>query len=889
MADRHLDPEHRRALEQSSGIHEDIIRERGYFSAVSMQESMRLGFAAGQARPGLVLPIYGLGGSEAGRQLRPDTPREKDGKFVKYETPKGARAVPDIHPRMQPMLGEWGVQLWITEGIKKGDAAASRGLTCIALTGGVWGFRNKSGIHTELKDLVVWRGPDGQGRDVVIAFDSDVVAKRGVYDAAQRLAANLESMGARPHFLLLPPGKDGKKQGLDDYFASGGTVHHLQQLIHPKLPPCEEGAGEHDYSEGGGSMADQVVALVRKNPDIELFHAPGDQEHGYATVHEAGRAMNYDIEGSGFKAWLTKAYLEAHDRAPSNDALASAVNTLKALAIHRGGMHAVALRSGLHGSDWYLDIGDEDWQAVHVTSGEWSLTRRPPVRFVRAAAMRGLPTPIRGGTIEGLWSLVNIPDSSHRILFVCWLVAALCPSGPYPILMLHGQQGSAKSFTTSIARRLVDPNEVNLRRPPRNEEDLMVSAGSNHVLALENLSTLPEWMSDAFCAVSTGSGFATRQLYTNKGESVIQACRPIILNGIPALGNRGDFLERCISLELPPISGEQRKSKEQLEREFVTLQPVILGALLDIAAKVLELLHSITLAVMPRMADFARLGVAVERACGWLEGSFLKAYAENVTGMSMLALESGLGGLLVPLVEAELARRELSPVWSVSMKELLRRLRDSVHEDRERRWLPTTERSLRSGLDRLAPSLLSVGVRVTFPERTREGARVRFERASEVRNGLPAATFKLRSEQEQLSAGAPTGGISEFLCLLQRRGVMVRLGTDTLFLEVSGELTEALRTEVESRRDEILKHLRASPGAHIIDYPDEERLHPHAFQELRIKERVKRRKIAEVTQDGVARMRWFHDVPSARMEVIAKEIEEERCAKSQSRSLEDSG
>lgn len=412
----------------------------------------------------------------------------------------------------------------------------------------------------------------------------------------------------------------------------------------------------------------------------------------------------------------------------------------------------------------------------------------------------------------------------------------------------------------------------------------MVSAGSNHVIALENLSTLPEWMSDAFCAISTGSGFATRQLYTNKDESVIQACRPIILNGIPALGTRGDFLERCISLELPPISGDQRKSKDELERDFVRLQPAILGALLDIATKALQLLPSVTLAVMPRMADFARLGVAIERACGWVDGSFLKAYAENARGMSMLALESGLGGLLVPLVEGELALRERAPVWSVSMKELLRRLRGSVHDDRERRWLPGTERSLRSGLDRLAPSLLSIGVRVTFPDRTREGAQVCFERASRPQHELPATGVRISSQQEKVPSATHVEGISEFLCGLQRRGVTVRLATGTESVDVLGALTEELRSEVESRHDEILRHLRTSPGAHILDYPDEERLHPHAFQELRIKERVKRRKISEVVHDGAIRLRWFNDVSQARMGEVAKELEEESRARLRSLS-----
>lgn len=876
-----LSPDHHRTLVNDSAIDPEIIKERGYFTATNKQQAIDLGFARIQARQGLVLPIHSLGGTVAGRQLRPDEPREMDGKIVKYETPRGARAVPDVHPRMQPQLRDGTAQLWITEGIKKGDSAASKGLPCIALTGGVWGFRNKQGLHGELRDLVAWRGPQGQPRQVTIAFDSDVVSKAGVHGAAQRLATGLISLGASPRFLVLPPGRDGKKQGLDDFFAAGGTVDQLEDLIVDRLPPLEGPATSDVDHLGGGSMADQLVELVRDDASIELFHAQGDSEHGYATVKEEERSANFVIDGTSFRGWLTKTYLDVHGRAPTAEALANAINTLKALAIHRGKEHPVALRVGSDGADVYLDLGGESWRAVRISSGKWDLVRNSPVRFVRSASMRELPAPTCGGSIERLWPLVNIQNKDHQILFVCWLVAALCPSGPYPILMLHGQQGSAKSFTTSVARRLVDPNSADLRRPPKSEEDLMVSAGCNHVQALENLSNLPDWLSDALCALSTGSGFATRQLYTNKEESVIQACRPVILNGIPALGTRGDFVERCVNLELPPIEPGNRKSSSELEQVFLRLQAEILGALLDILAKVLQLLPSIKLTEMPRMADFAKLGVAVERACGWPDGSFLLAYARNAEGMNLLALESGLGGLLAPLVEGELAQREPGAGWPLSMKELLKRLRDSVYDDRERRrWLPSSERGLRTGLDRLAPILKAIGILVTYPSRTREGAQVRFERAPSPWEGASKAVSRLEPECDEEPDAGHSEDVPHLLMRLNREhDVLIRLAEEGRALEVVGTPSAILQAALEARRGEILQHLQASPGSHILGYPDEERLQPLAWQERTIASRTKRGRIAEVIDAGVPRLRWFPDVSPARIQEIADELEQEMAKK----------
>ena len=40
---------------------------------------------------------------------------------------------------------------------------------------------------------------------------------------------------------------------------------------------------------------------------------------------------------------------------------------------------------------------------------------------------------------------LNVADEGDYRLLVTWLLAALRPCGPYPILVLHGEQGAAKS------------------------------------------------------------------------------------------------------------------------------------------------------------------------------------------------------------------------------------------------------------------------------------------------------------------------------------------------------------------------------------------------------------------------------------------------------------
>src|ERR1700685_3200463 len=109
-------------------------------------------------------------------------------------------------------------------------------------------------------------------------------------------------------------------------------------------------------------------------------------------------------------------------------------------------------------------------------------------------------------------------------------------------------------------------------------------------MAFDNVSYLPDWLSDALCRLSTGGGFATRSLYTDGEEALFDAMRPIILNGIADVATRGDLLDRAIPLTLEPIHDENRRTEEKLMADFEIKRPFILGALLDMMAHGLKML-----------------------------------------------------------------------------------------------------------------------------------------------------------------------------------------------------------------------------------------------------------------------------------------------------------
>ena len=204
----------------------------------------------------------------------------------------------------------------------------------------------------------------------------------------------------------------------------------------------------------------------------------------------------------------------------------------------------------------------------------------------------------------------------------------------YPLLAVYGEQGSAKTVLSisKLLKALIDPNAAPVRALPREERELMIAANHSHLLAFDNLSGLPAWISDALCRLASGGSFAVRQLYTDDDEVLFQAVRPTILNGIEDVISRPDLADRAIFLMLPPIEEAKRRSEAELWREFEMPRPGILGALLDAVTHGLQRLPGVRLENLPRMADFAMWATACETAL-WPSGTFARAYEANHRAM----------------------------------------------------------------------------------------------------------------------------------------------------------------------------------------------------------------------------------------------------------------
>ena len=335
-----------------------------------------------------------------------------------------------------------------------------------------------------------------------------------------------------------------------------------------------------------------------------------------------------DPRARAFAAGWRAASSRRRSGAPSSEALQSALNVIEAKAHFDAPERVVHVRVGGLDGRLYLDLGDETWRAVEIDATGWRVIDNPPVRFRRAAGMQPLPVPVPGGSIETLRSFLNVQSDADFVLVVAWALACLRNRGPYPVIVLSGEQGSAKSTFSAILRALLDPNTAPLRALPREDRDLFIAASNGHVLAFDNVSGLPAWISDTLCRLATGGGFAVRQLYTDQDEVLFDAARPVILNGIEDIVTRPDLADRAVFLTLEPIPEERRRPEAELWAAFEAERPRILGVLLDAVVEGLKRLPETRLEKLPRMADFALWATACETAL-WPAGTFWSAYCGN--------------------------------------------------------------------------------------------------------------------------------------------------------------------------------------------------------------------------------------------------------------------
>ncbi len=408
-------------------------------------------------------------------------------------------------------------------------------------------------------------------------------------------------------------------------------------------------------NEAPTSEVIQAIEALNKNLNAYYFKSP--QGGSFIRFIENGVQKIFAIDKNSFSDFVIKKLRHFGFRGGRNRDLANRViDEMLGLCLDTDSKEEVSVRVGRSGDDLFVDLGDENGTIVRITpNAGFTLVKESPINFLRPSHQLPLPVPVKMDKFEFMekWhDLFKFKNKDGNYLLLAYVLQSLIPkNGAFPILILQGPQASGKSTTSRRIKMLIDPSTPLLSGLQRSEDDLFLKASQEHLLAYDNLSRINGDFADIFCRFSTGGGHVKRQLFTNSALMVFDIQRPLLFNGILELSERPDFLDRSIILYTTQLLDSERKIDSAVSQEFEITHPKLLGGLYGILSEVLGKLDDAEKNGLPRMGDYVRIGLILDKVLGYPEGHFLKLYQNHVdhklhdmfeSSPFCLAIEAGL-------------------------------------------------------------------------------------------------------------------------------------------------------------------------------------------------------------------------------------------------------
>ncbi|MDE3724766.1 ATP-binding protein [Nocardiopsis sp. N85] len=459
------------------------------------------------------------------------------------------------------------------------------------------------------------------------------------------------------------------------------------------------------------SQATLLIEMADRHVDV----VAGADGKIYAVRRGGPRIAFPLLRKDGLRPQLARRYYDEHHSVPSQSALTDAISVLEGRAMDQDPQD-IHLRLATHRAESgaqvvVIDLGTPDGRCVVAGPDGWHITDQSPVLFRRTKLTSPMSEPGPAGQTDrglaALRGLLNVDEPSFRLI-VGWMVAGLMPDLPHPILGGKGEQGTGKSTALEMLINLLDPSPAALRSLPRDIKTWATVASASWAVCLDNVSTIPMWLSDTLCKAVTGDGLVDRALYSDDDVSVLSFRRLIALTSIDTGALASDLSERMLTVEFLPIKKEQRRPHNEIAAAYARDAPAIRAALLDLLCRVLAELPSTHLAELPRMADFARILGALDTVMGW---NTLDTYltASQVTTADLLDAK--------PFTSAVADFVDEQGEWTGSISQLLDLL--AAPDPRPRSW-PVDATRASGQLKRDAPVLRSIGITVTEAGRSQD-------------------------------------------------------------------------------------------------------------------------------------------------------------------------
>jgi len=471
----------------------------------------------------------------------------------------------------------------------------------------------------------------------------------------------------------------------------------------PRVP--EEGEGKKP------NQADRMILLAQAQ-NISLF--TDQRSDPYIQLYRDEVHVTLRLRSREVKAWLAGLLWKDEEKAPSGEALSSALNVLEALANEEARLPLYNRVASDDLGGIYIDMADDLWRAIRVTREGWTIKDHPPTFFRRYSHQKALPNPKRGSpeAIRHLLDFAHIEDEDEKLLYLVAVVSSLIPDIPHVILVFHGPQGSGKTWSLRAARSIIDPSLLDVLTLPRRQNELVQNLDHHYCAYYDNVGRITPWISNILCRAVTGTGVSKRQLYTDDEDVIREFLRNVGLTDISIAAERGDLLDRSLLLGLAYISEDRRKTEAELRARLEELRPEILGAVLDVLVKAMALYPSVEVPGLFRMADFTKWGIAITEAMGEDPERFIEAYRENIAKQGLAAIQASVvAEVLIRHMETQAERSwsgTASQLWS-ALNEMAEAMKIST---RQKAW-PRNPQVLSRRLNELTPNLPAAGYEIT--------------------------------------------------------------------------------------------------------------------------------------------------------------------------------
>ena len=353
------------------------------------------------------------------------------------------------------------------------------------------------------------------------------------------------------------------------------------------------------------------------------------------------------------------------------------LNYIKSHAEFDAEQRMLYLRVASDDTGIYYDLTNKEWQTIKIIPEGWLIESTPTVMFRRQTNQLQQVYPSREyekNIFDKFINLLNIKKEDHKLLLKCYIIALLVPDIPKAILMLHGEPNSAKTTLLELIKMLIDPSSTRTLSCRKDNAEMAQQLDHNYLSYYDNLSYIPEWLSDTLCRASTGDSFSKRTLFTNDDDTFFSYIRNVGFSGVNLAATKSDLLRRGLIIELERIQADSQRQVKQIWKEFEQMKPQLLGYIFDILAKVLKRRESgnVNVKGLPSLADWGEWCELISQAMGNDPDIFIEAFNRNIETQNEAAIEDSV------IAEAIIYLMEKQTRWDGTAATLLTQLETFV-------------------------------------------------------------------------------------------------------------------------------------------------------------------------------------------------------------------